>query len=360
MKLIISLHPFLAMGGGELYTAALWRAMADEDSKWRLAVPLVASPDRMGEETVLLVYSLSDGRQITVQAMSLGQLLMEIMPELTHLWVHQFAASTVIYDLCFSVPPQTKVYLTNLGYELLLDEFSQMCGQLPNLQALEISAYSSGRSHSAGLRSSVVTAGIWRDELHYTDTIRKTHDFVAVGRCLPHKGFDITVQALPRDLSLTVVGNLELDVAYSAFLREAACGRNVTFAGSLDHQEKKSLLMASRFLVASSTHHAYDGKVYTQVELLGLVIFEALAHRTLPITSDIPSFSEVMKALELDDLIYSEGDVQALKKLMLQSAKMSDDEYRERLERALLRVTEQFLWDDYPQRFRKVTLEPIH
>src|SRR6478752_1658700 len=108
MKLVISLHPFLAMGGGELFTATVWRVMASDDRAWRLAVPLVASPAEMANETILLVYKMSDDRQITAETMPFGQVLREVMSELTHLWVHQFAASKAVYDLCFSVPPETK------------------------------------------------------------------------------------------------------------------------------------------------------------------------------------------------------------------------------------------------------------
>ena len=123
---------------------------------------------------------------------------------------------------------------------------------------------------------------------------------MALGRVLPHKGLETTIDALTNDEALHVVGPAP-DDAYAAFLQQRARGKQVTFHGCLPRHDVQQMLRSTSGLVSASTHRLYDGRRIEQPELLGLVLCEALRDGTLPVASDVPAFVEVMTAIGLGD-----------------------------------------------------------
>lgn len=350
MKIIVTLHPFAAVGGGEIYTANVWKALVLHDPSWRLLVPLCKAPGRLGPETPMLEYSTDASRSTRITVVSLGSLLLDALPQATHLWLHQFAADAFVYDLCWAAGNDARLLLTNLGCEPLAEEFAEVCGNWPKLQAIEISEYAAKRSNILRLPTSVVTAGVWQHELCDAVPPKKPCKLVAVGRVLPHKGFDVTIAAMSAEDSLTIIGSLSHDLKYCDHLAGHAAGKTIDFAGGMSQDSKNECISQSRFLVASSTHRGYDGTKYAQVELLGLVIMEAVARGTLPITSDIPPFMEIMLKLGLADLTYPEGDPAALRALLDRTRAMPQDEYESRWKLAREGLCANYLWDSFAQR----------
>ena len=105
--------------------------------------------------------------------------------------------------------------------------------------------------------------------------------------------------------------------------------------------------MEADALIASSHHRLYDGHVVEQAELLGLVIFEALALNTLPITSNIAPFREVMAKLGLTDLLYEAGEPESLRQRIEYFRSLSSAQLAARLEHARQQMIKHYLWDDY-------------
>ena len=68
---------------------------------------------------------------------------------------------------------------------------------------------------------------------------------------------------------------------------------------------------------------------------------------TLPVSSNVPAFAEVMGAVGLSDWTFPEGNSDALRADMRRLARMDDGERRERLESARAALVNCFAWDDY-------------
>lgn len=352
MKLILSLHPFATVGGGELFSANAWKAMALHDPDWRLAVPLCATPGALIDSTPMLCHRTDAAGRMQRTVKCFGRVLQEEVATAEHLWIHQFAASLRFHDVCWSAL-DAEIWVTSLGCDPLLDSIAKTAAMFPQLCALEISGYAAARMRARGLPADPLTAGVWEREIQ--EPSPKRHGFVAIGRVLPHKGFDVTIRALPRGSELTVVGDPALNEAYAAHLRDCARGRRVHFAGGLPEPEKTALLRSAKFLVASSTHRPWDGTRPDQVELLGLVVLEAVAAGTLPICSDVPSFREIMSLLGLAELVCPEGDGAALEGLMRKAREMSDSDYLRLLDGARQTLRKEYLWDSFASRFDALT-----
>ena len=115
---------------------------------------------------------------------------------------------------------------------------------------------------------------------------------VALGRIMPHKGFDRVIAALPEGLQLDIVGR-GYDDEYSSYLRTLASGKSVQFCADLDDEEVRSLLRQASIFVHASTHVDYRGTYYAKPELLGLAPLEALACGVPTLVSSAGSLPEL-------------------------------------------------------------------
>jgi glycosyltransferase involved in cell wall biosynthesis len=115
---------------------------------------------------------------------------------------------------------------------------------------------------------------------------------LALGRIIPHKGFERTIRALPRGLSLDIVGQA-YDAAYFAFLRQCAEGRDVRFHTDLDDAAVREHMARAGLFVHASTHVDYLGRFSHKPELLGLAPLEALSCGLVTLVSDAGSLAEL-------------------------------------------------------------------
>lgn len=144
---------------------------------------------------------------------------------------------------------------------------------------------------------------------------------LALGRILPHKGFERIIEAIPPSLSLTIVGT-SYDPAYATFLKEKAAGKKVTFRKDLSDAELRALIQRAGLFVHASTHFDYQGRYHHKPELLGLAPLEALSTGLRTLVSDAGSLPELAglpgcwcfrNAAELADLLqaYAGGTLAA-------------------------------------------------
>lgn len=117
---------------------------------------------------------------------------------------------------------------------------------------------------------------------------------VAVGRILPHKGFDRIIKVLPKNLRLIIAGTVS-DGEYSAVLTDLIRTNeaNVVIQGGLSDDEIRELLRKASLFVHASTHVDYRGTYYAKPELLGLAPLEALACGTPTLVSNAGSLPEL-------------------------------------------------------------------
>lgn len=122
--------------------------------------------------------------------------------------------------------------------------------------------------------------------------LRDRKSVLAIGRVLPHKGYERTIRALPSACRLDIVGQ-HYDKQYLAFLQDCAAGKDVRFHDGLDDDDVRSLLDRAGVFVHSSTHIDYRGGFYSYPELLGLAPLEALSTGLPTLVSDAGSLPEL-------------------------------------------------------------------
>lgn len=139
----------------------------------------------------------------------------------------------------------------------------------------------------------VIPGPVDTDSYPLSSELRDTNMVLAVGRILPHKGFERIIASLPSSLSLTIVGN-PYDQAYLDFLRNRARGKNVTFLTSdISDADLKGMLRRAGLFVHASTHTDYLGRYYHKPELLGLAPLEALSTGLTTLVSNAGALPEL-------------------------------------------------------------------
>jgi glycosyltransferase involved in cell wall biosynthesis len=121
---------------------------------------------------------------------------------------------------------------------------------------------------------------------------RERGRIVALGRILPHKGFEHAIEALPEGASLTIMGR-PLDGVYLDFLRRRALGKDVRFETGFDDQAVVGLLGSAGLCVHTGTHFRYDGGFVAKPELLALGPIEAMCAGTPAIVSRAGALPEL-------------------------------------------------------------------
>jgi glycosyltransferase involved in cell wall biosynthesis len=125
---------------------------------------------------------------------------------------------------------------------------------------------------------------------------------VAVGRILPHKGFDRIIRALPKGLKLVIAGTV-CDQAYSSMLAELiqSSGSDVVILEGLDDDDIRNLVRKASLFVHASTHVDYRGTYYAKPELLGLAPLEALVSNA----GSLPELGAIVGC----DVFFSDDDL---------------------------------------------------
>jgi glycosyltransferase involved in cell wall biosynthesis len=134
-----------------------------------------------------------------------------------------------------------------------------------------------------------------------------------VGRITPHKGVDRLVIALPRGVSLTVVGSVGHDRRppereYPLLLRRLASGRQVRFAGRVADDDLPALYRRASVFVLPTVETTCYGRSVAVTELLGLSVLEAMASGTPVVASRTGGLPEVVRHGETGFLV-TPGDV---------------------------------------------------
>jgi glycosyltransferase involved in cell wall biosynthesis len=348
---LVSLFPLETTGGGELYTIETAQSIVASGVPVTIAAPVAVPPpradlaSRLGT-TFICADAASDAAP---EPISWADLLTTLSRH-DHVWVHQYLASDLVFDVIASTASDQQLLFTSLGFEPIRHLFADVYQPCRRQHIVEISEYAARRAATYARNATWMHAAIWREECRPLEPMRRqTREYLALGRVLPHKGLETTIDALPADDALHIVGPSP-DDAYAAFLRERARGKQVHFHGCLPRPDVQRLITEASGLISASTHHLFDGRRIEQPELLGLVLCEALRDGTLPVASDVPAFVEVMGAVGLAEWTFKEGDATALRQRMRRLGSMGDDEREDRLNRARASLLAGFAWDDYWRR----------
>jgi glycosyltransferase involved in cell wall biosynthesis len=115
---------------------------------------------------------------------------------------------------------------------------------------------------------------------------------LAVGRILPHKGFDRIIRALPAGLRLVIAGT-NYDQEYYSYLIQVAGSSRVEIREHLTDDEILFLMQRASLFVHASTSVDYRGQYYAKPELLGLAPLEALGAGTPALVSSAGALPEL-------------------------------------------------------------------
>lgn len=115
---------------------------------------------------------------------------------------------------------------------------------------------------------------------------------VAIGRVLPHKGFENLIDALPEQCRLIIVGR-PYDAEYFQFLTSRIGNKQVEFASSLDDAALLALIRRAGLCLHASVSVGFRGNLYLKAELLGLAPLECMATGMPTICSQTAALQEL-------------------------------------------------------------------
>lgn len=115
---------------------------------------------------------------------------------------------------------------------------------------------------------------------------------LAVGRILPHKGFDRIIRVLPRHMKLVIVGT-NCDQGYHDYLNDLGKGSRMEIREHLTDTEVLGLLQRASIFVQASAHVDFRGRYHAKPELLGLAPLEALSCGTPTLVSSAGALPEL-------------------------------------------------------------------
>jgi len=354
---VISQLPLTVVGGGERFTINAHLSAIRGGVPADLWCVSHGQPDEAPHSTRMeqpYHRLLNDGGTVrVVETVPLREVLRR-QADYRIVQVHQYLRSATTLDILAAASPWQRTVLTSHGCEPIAELFLKTVETHPGVEIVEVSQYAAARAAARGLTASHVSAAMWESAIR-GQPLRSQRPgplgVVAVGRLLPHKSFDVTIEAvagMSDDATLTVIGPPCGDALYEAWLRKlAARTAAVTLTGYVADDVREGLLAAADVLVASSSHDDYRGSRVEQPELFGLVILEGLAAGLLPIASDIPSFREIAREVGLVDWLYPERDVAALRERLAAAAALSFGRRQTIVAAATERMRRAFLWDDY-------------
>jgi glycosyltransferase involved in cell wall biosynthesis len=227
-------------------------------------------------------------------------------------------------------------------------------GLLPRLfgRFLTVSEYSARELGAPPSRTRVIYGGVDADRFRPDPAIAR-RGVLFVGRLTPHKGVDLLIRALPGAATLTVVGTGGHDPDpperdYPALLRRLARGRAVRFLGAVPEERLPALYRQAAVLALPSVHHTCYGREIAVVELLGLVVLEAMASGTPVVCSRVGGLPEIVED-GVNGFLVEPGNVEALHERLAQV--LGDRTVAARMGRnARALALERFTWDACAER----------
>ncbi len=115
-----------------------------------------------------------------------------------------------------------------------------------------------------------------------------------VGRILPHKGVDVLLKALPKDLPLTICGRPYKDDYYRKIVKLCA-GKDVQIITNADDETIRGLYARAWATVLPSVYRDCYGTVWRVPELMGFTLLESMACGTPAICSRVGGMPEFIR-----------------------------------------------------------------
>ena len=140
----------------------------------------------------------------------------------------------------------------------------------------------------------VILGGVDTEKFSMDETVKRNGEVLFVGRLLPHKGIDDLIRALPREMSLKIIGQ-PYDQKYLEALHHLAAGKRVIFIHDCDDVTLVKTYRKALCVVLPSVYKNMYGAETNVPELLGQTLLEAMACGTPAICTNVASMPEVVE-----------------------------------------------------------------
>ena len=175
-------------------------------------------------------------------------------------------------------------------------------GMLPRLfdRFLVVSRFSAVTLGAPPYRTTVVYGGADPVRYHPPASGGEREGVLFVGRLTPHKGVDLLIRAVSRDVPLTIAGTRGHDPrppgsGYPELLARLARGRRVRFVAGSDDAGVAALYRQAAVVCLPSVDVTCYGQHVQISELLGLAAIESMASGTPVVCSRLGGLAEVVQ-----------------------------------------------------------------
>jgi glycosyltransferase involved in cell wall biosynthesis len=209
---------------------------------------------------------------------------------------------------------------------------------------LHISEYSRRHAgHEGRAGAHVIMGGVDADKFKPSEEQAGEGErpVIYVGRLMPHKGVDDLVEALPRGMSLELIGR-PYHEEFVADLRRLAEGKDVRFRHDCDDADLLDAYRRALCVVLPSVYRTRYGGETRVPELLGQTLLEGMACGAPAVCTDVASMPEVVED-GVTGFIVPPNDPEALKAKLVW-LRENPSRRREMGEAARRRVLDKFTW----------------
>lgn len=327
------------IGGGERYALELARAMSCVTETELISFSERPGVEKIGDLTIRLFkpWFYLKRQKIT----PFYPPFIKALKNADIIHCYQYHTLTTSLSVLYGKLLRKKVFVTDLGgggWDIL--SYHGITGSFID-GFIHISKYAGELYSKYKTRHYVIYGGVDTTKFYPLD-IKRERKVLFVGRLLPHKGIDYLINAVDKDIKLTIIGR-PYSSEYFEYLKNLAYGKEVEFIiDASDEVLLREYNTASVFVLPSVYRTIYGN--YTNVpELLGLVVLEAMACKTPVIVTNVASLPELV----VDDktgFIVKPNEPLALKEKIY--LLMNDPQrLREMGEKAYQLLEERFLWN---------------
>jgi O-antigen/teichoic acid export membrane protein/glycosyltransferase involved in cell wall biosynthesis len=226
--------------------------------------------------------------------------------------IHCLCYSTLLTDLSvlFGRLSGKKVFITDVGGggDVTLARVFDMTRLAHGLLLISQRAAREFPGHQHSRRA--IYAGVDLERYRPGPEVRQRR-VLYVGRLLPHKGINYLIEAVDRDIPLTIAGR-PYHPRYHQLLQELAKGKDVTFHTDASDADVIRLYQTSAVSVLPTVHRTVYGDYLAVPDLLGFTLMEAMACATPVICTDAGSLNEVVTDGH-DGFVVPQNDPEAIR-----------------------------------------------
>ncbi len=341
---IISLHPLDSWTSSERFTLDSIQSVraggdvCDVFAIQRLQPPVSPGGDSARRQSTVFVHSFDSE---STRSLPFRDLL-KVLGQFEVVWVQQYLACDLIFDIIAAIRPDQRLLMTDLGYAPLQAQFAGQFEPARNQWFVEPLEALTTRSRHYGRQAITVSGGVWLDLLGVDRALSAVTrgQLGVMGGALAETGIETALLAAPEGSEVTLAGGRTLPAERITELRQLAGRNHVTFSGQVPDVRRRNVMKNAEAAM-------FRGGEVGRLDLCGFDILEALTEHTLPVAADCGTQAEVMHRIGLGDLLFPPDDASALSEVLDRIARMPREERDTRLIDARLRIRESFLWDTW-------------